>query len=367
VTRPWPAAGTTLALSLGCAIAGSPVKLPLAVADPAGRVAYTRNADDGIDAFDLSSGRPLWSTTAAFRPLLAIDSRLLALNEDRVLGFDSRGEPVFESEPLAFPDWVSVRGRTAERSDNALEVEASTKDGLLVLRWSARLRHAFGISVGPDQRGDRSATGTADVDLETGRAEIKEGALPPPAPSPPPLLPPSFHKRPGDQMYCQLGRGGTHYGGEPVPFRTGSGSLALLALAHEGSYTLRLERWNAAGQALAPIELHVATEAPALSVDLDRSHLLIHGESRTRVVSLETGALVGRLPSSLFAGEIKLEHGFAVLGKRLIYVAERREPAEASGQTPVRRFLRAVDLKSGQRAWERPVRGFVEYPPVPGA
>lgn len=291
-----------------------------------------------------------------------------------MLGFDSRGERVYESEPLGFPDWVSVRGKAAERSDNAFEVDSSMKDGLLVLRWSARLRHAYGISVGPDQTGDRSAAGTAEIDVETGMVERKEGA-PPLSATPPVALPPGFRKRPSDEMYCQLGRGGASYGGEPVPFRTGSDTLALLALAYDGRnplmpsgpYRLRLERWNMAGQALDPVELHEAAEAPALSVDLDRSHLLIHGETRTKVVSLETGALLGKLPSSLFAGEAGLEHGFAVQGKRLIYVAEQREPTGASGQTPVRRFLRAVDMKSGKRAWERSILGFIEYPPVPRA
>jgi hypothetical protein len=331
------------------------VLLPLAVADPSGRTAYVRNTQGGIDAFALDSGRTAWTTSAAFRPLLVVDGRLFALSESRVLGFDAGGKKVFESDPLAFPEWASVRGAATERSSNVLEVEPSVKSGRLALGWSARLSHAYGIPVDPERSGDRAARGTLEVDLVTGNVAPKGDA--PSTPAPPPVLPAGYRRGAGE-LYWQ----GGHYGGEPVALRTASGTVVLLAVSHASGepYRLRLERFSR-----GPIELAEGKDLVALSVDLDRSHVLVHSTPVARIFSLDTGVLVAKLEASLLVGEARLEHGYTVHDGRLILVAERREATDEGGRTVVRRTLRALTLRSAKLAWERRIEGYVEYPPVP--
>jgi hypothetical protein len=330
------------------------VLLPLAVADPSGRTVYVRNTQDGIDAFALDSGRTLWTTSAACRPLVVVDGRLLALSDSRLLGFDAGGTKVFESDPLPLPEWASVRGAGTERSSNVLEVEPSLQGGTLTLEWSARLAHAYGIAVDPERSGDRSARGSLEVDLATGKVAPKESALPTPAP---PELPDGYRRGAGDLYWL-----GGHYGGEPVPLRTAAGALVMLVVSHASGerFRLRLERFSR-----GPVELDDWHELVALSVDLDRSHVLVHSTPLAKIFSLDTGELVAKLEAGLLVGEARLEHGYTVHAGRLIHVAERRELADERGRTIVRRTLRALTLRSAKLAWERRIEGYVEYPPVP--
>ena len=330
------------------------VLLPLAVADPSGRTAYVRNAQGGIDAFALDSGRTAWTTSAASRPLVVVDKRLLALSDSRLLGFDADGRKVFESDPLPFPEWASVRGAGTERSSNMLLVEPALNRGTLTLEWSARLAHAYGIAVDPAGSGDRSARGSLEIDLATGKVAAKESALPTLAP---PELPKGYRRGAGE-LYSL----GGSYGGEPLPLRTAAGSLVMLVVAHASGepYRLRLERFSR-----GPIELDEWSDLVALSVDLDRSHVLVHSTPVAKIFSLDTGELVAELQTGLFVGEARLQHGFAVHAGRLIQVVERREPTDERGRTVVRRTLRALTLRSGKLAWEHPIEGYVEYPPVP--
>src|SRR5262249_43794681 len=58
--------------------ANSPLLLPAGIADPAGRVGYFASASGGIEAIDLTSGKVLWQTHEAQRPVLLDGEHLLA-------------------------------------------------------------------------------------------------------------------------------------------------------------------------------------------------------------------------------------------------------------------------------------------------
>ena len=84
-----------------------------AVADPDGKVGFVPNTSGGIDALDLASGKLLWDTKEAPRPLLATPDRLFAqalvrgkANQVRivVLNTTQKGKRLLESQPLSFPD-----------------------------------------------------------------------------------------------------------------------------------------------------------------------------------------------------------------------------------------------------------------------
>src|SRR5690348_16990571 len=71
------------------------VVLPEGLADAAGRTGYFASASGGIEAIDLASGKMLWQTHEAQRPLLLDGDCLLAQagtkrNRLRILRFDPK-------------------------------------------------------------------------------------------------------------------------------------------------------------------------------------------------------------------------------------------------------------------------------------
>src|SRR5262245_22367828 len=94
-----------------------PVVLPAGVADPAGKVGYLAGAKGLVEAVDLEKGELLWQSKEPARPLVAFDKLLVAqarvadrANRVRVVLFDvkDKGKKVLESEPIVFPEWVSI-------------------------------------------------------------------------------------------------------------------------------------------------------------------------------------------------------------------------------------------------------------------
>src|SRR5262249_48418718 len=94
------------------AAALAPVVLPGGgVADAAAKFGYFPSTGGGIDAIDLSSGKILWTTKEANRPLLATAERLFAqapvpgkANQVRIMVFDAtdKGKKLQVSQPVTF-------------------------------------------------------------------------------------------------------------------------------------------------------------------------------------------------------------------------------------------------------------------------
>src|SRR5687768_16853842 len=89
-----------------------PVVIPGGVADAGGKTGYVANPTGGIDAIDLQSGKLLWATEEASRPLVAFGHRLVAqagrkgrANSVRVVVLDGkdRGKRLLASDPVVFP------------------------------------------------------------------------------------------------------------------------------------------------------------------------------------------------------------------------------------------------------------------------
>src|SRR5215472_16888714 len=55
-----------------------PIPLPAGIADPAGQIGYFAGADGCIEAINLATGKVLWHTHEAQRPLLVDGGHLLA-------------------------------------------------------------------------------------------------------------------------------------------------------------------------------------------------------------------------------------------------------------------------------------------------
>jgi hypothetical protein len=148
------------------------------VADPDGKVGYFPNTTGGIDTLDLASGKLLWSTQDANRPLLATNDRLYAraqvkdaANQVRVVVLDAKqkGKRLLESKSVVFPGWVSV-GVAYGRSFAAT---ARLADGSLLLAWEARGWYSGGARPTPEveRAARKEASGVARIDLRSGQVE----------------------------------------------------------------------------------------------------------------------------------------------------------------------------------------------------
>src|SRR5262249_2234244 len=123
------------------------VPIPLGVADPAGKTGFVANDKGGIDVINLENGELLWDTKDANKPLAVVGKKLLAqaavmgkANQVRVvvLNVGEKGKKVLESDPVTFPDWVSV-GLTHGRSFTS---SGKVVKGDLYLKWEARAWYA---------------------------------------------------------------------------------------------------------------------------------------------------------------------------------------------------------------------------------
>src|SRR5262249_14500884 len=144
--------------------------------DPLGRTGFVPTAG-GIDAVDLQTGKLLWTTNAASRPLLVGGDQVVALakvegqkNTVRVVVLDAspkaRGKFVRGSQPIELSEWLISR-----------VPEIQMDKGDLLLRWQATqyvFRGKFGA-------GQVVHGHLARINLATGRVDrLAEKDLPAP-------------------------------------------------------------------------------------------------------------------------------------------------------------------------------------------
>ena len=177
-----------LALPLA-ATAGEPLTPTLlpggGLGSPDGSAGYFPAEKGGIEALDLATGKALWASQEANRPLAATGERLYAqasvagkANQVRVVALEARtGKRVLQSDPAVFPDWVSVGvvyGRTFASG------AVLNRDGLLLI-WEARAHYAGGAAPPPEieEAARKEASGVLKVDLETGKVQaVQNGERP---------------------------------------------------------------------------------------------------------------------------------------------------------------------------------------------
>jgi hypothetical protein len=145
------------------------------VANPAGKTGFFPNTSGGIDALDLATGRLLWTSKEANRPLLATENRLIVQQGNArqvrilILEASKQGKRVFESQPITFPDWVSVQVAYGRSFRSSARVDING----LWLSWEARAFYAGGARPTPqiEKAARQEASGVARVDLDTGKVE----------------------------------------------------------------------------------------------------------------------------------------------------------------------------------------------------
>lgn len=143
------------------------------VATPAGKVGFFPNTSGGIDALDLASGKVLWSSNDANRPLLATEDRLFAQRQNSIFSLDAQdGKRVFEAKPIGLPGWASVEVAYGRSYQGSVRLEGTA----LLVSWEARAFYAGGARPTPEieKAARMDATGVARVDVTAGKITALE-------------------------------------------------------------------------------------------------------------------------------------------------------------------------------------------------
>jgi hypothetical protein len=345
--------------------APSSVPFPVGIADAAAKVAYVTNTAGGIDAIDLEKGDLLWDTKDPAKPVAVAGKKLVVqvpvagkANAVKLVILDTaaKGKKLGESDAVTFPDWVSVGGDYG----HSFTSRGRVQDGALLLSWDARAWYAGGARPTREieERARKHDAGVAKVNLESGKVEMLP-AEKAPADTP---LPKELAKVISQQYWT-----GSDWQKKPIVAGKVAAALDLKNLGGDKA-VLSLKRWDlASGKEEETVHL---LEGRALWPQLagDGRHLFVHqalvkeqlpaGDYAWWVFDLETGKQVAKLP---YDGQ--LTDG-VVLGSRLYYLASGPRKF-APGPTVQPRSVKAVDLKTGKLAWERPVQGVQILPPPP--
>lgn len=193
-----------------------PVCFPLGVAQTDGRIGYIMNFNKGIDAIDLESGRMLWRTNLASRPLIAYDQSLVAgavgnkSNVMKILLLSKDGRARMQST-VAFPEWVKIQPIDGPSFTMTAALNRDHKAEELLLEWQAHSKYVEGANPPPfiENAEKRDASGEFSVDLKTGRVKKGTSNLIASGPDFPKQSEKDLISRinePGAQHACLLGR-----------------------------------------------------------------------------------------------------------------------------------------------------------------
>jgi hypothetical protein len=335
------------------------IHLPQGIADSQGRIGYFASAAGGIEALDLASGKVLWQTMEAQRPLLIDGDHLVAQagvkrNRLRILCLDLKrdGECDLESDPVVFPAWVV----TGDAPGRLFSAKWRLERHRLILDWEASAWYVGAAKPTPEQveAARKHADGQVFVDLRTGQTDAQP-AKKNESPSAP-TLPEPLQQR-SLRWQGPVGK-----------------SWKVLSLEDDkGKQRFMLHTWMPGEEAIRDSkELMTGVHLQARA-SLDESVLFLRESNLSpdqlaslmpkkpqppwHLFSVSTGEHLGSIPHE--AGM----YAFAVLGKRALYLV----PGSLSGSLQrggmQTQTLRAVDITTGKKIWDHPVAAKVIAPP----
>jgi hypothetical protein len=340
--------------------------IPGGVADAAGKKGFVANASGGVDALDLETGKPLWTYKDGGKPLAVVGNRVLVQAKDkdkgnvlRVVFIDvAEGTKVKESDPIELPSWAVIEeGRGAGHSF----ASSARLDGDLLVSWQATQFYWGGAAPSPEvlKATNKNAGGVARVNVESGKVEMLDADKTPPPPA--------------VKVSKELEKAAARPYGFGDDVRTTVAAAGKFAVAVDveppagNKQKVVLKQWDLATEkALDPIVLaeggmYQAVGVPSAGVVLVRRAGLPEKapeeDAAWTVYSLETGKKTAMFLSEPNTAEI------TVVGPRAYYVVKGTGNGPFGGVLP--RTLKAVDLKSAKRLWERPLEGERLPPPPP--
>jgi hypothetical protein len=361
---------------------GRPFPFGVVAAD--GRTAYVSDDAGGVEAVELASGKVLWAaldTEKKTRPdiwerrrpaqPLALDGDRLAVligvegqaNAARVVVLDvgRRGQQVLSTDPIRFPDWVSVGldyGRT-------FDARGQMHKGDLYVRWEAHAFYDSGPPPTPEilAQAKKDAVGVARVNLESGAVERL------PAERFPVELAPDLPKGLRDVTSAPYYVGPAP-GAERLerPLVVRDRVAALRWVEEQKQQVISLKLWDrATGGELPTLEL-LRADSVWVWLSADGEHMLLKADQAKgrpepanrawQVFALATGRRLGQ-----FVPESGATYQPTVIGGRAYFV--ETGPGQGVGGWVSPRRLVAVDLATGKEVWRVAVLPEKILPPRP--
>ncbi|MHB1425295.1 MAG: hypothetical protein ACYC3I_19165 [Gemmataceae bacterium] len=342
--------------------AHSSIELPEGIAEPEGQIGYFASAAGGIEALDLATGKVLWQTHEAQRPLLLDGDHLLAQagtkrNRLRVLRLDCKnhGECDLESDPVVFPAWVV----TGAADGHSFAARWHLEKHHLVLDWEASAWYAGKVHPTPEESlaAQKHAGGIARIDLRAGQIDIlpaEQKQMPPPPPLPEQL------ERKSLRWQKLIGE---HW------------KVVALEEVEKGQERLMLHTWDRQKQSEQPPKELLRGKRLLVRTTVDEQFLCLHEASPSPspeehgslvrkkapswwwLFSVQTGKLAGRIPDEPGMNTI------VVLGKRVFYLVPGALQGSLSQASLQSQTLRVINLSNGKKLWEHPVAGKLIAPP----
>ena len=324
-------------------------------------MAYVMGPGGEIEAIDTRTGDSVWRGAVAAKPLVVLESSLLAQAVAKRPGvlpievFDLRNPetPPLSLELLLPADLFAFIDQPLGIS---FVVEARDEGGEVVISWSYLEQHVSSMAPAPGTSPiRRRAEGSVRIDIENGEFQILEGTSEPPSPVFPPPL---------QQM---LEDGKLH---RPLS-RAGSVLAATTTRVIEGGdRQVVLNRWEAeTGEALPDVVLFNGRPR-AVVPSADNRHVVITSSIegaeageweryQWSVFSMESGNSLGNLRWHTSATP------FCVLGGTLLTITQPFS-RRIEGRIVDRPLaLRGVGLDTGVRTWSHPLRDTVYRGPFP--
>jgi hypothetical protein len=336
-------------------------------------VSYLMNPYAGIDALDLNSGKILWTTNYAQKPLLLMGNTLVAHTDpgdrdgvlqlalldieqaglcrtrediglpagvrasiDDGLGANFRLE-VWPAPSEAMMDRAAADDSTTDQATSA----GAMPDGFMIA-WTYGEQPIEGreTQAKDDLRSERRQEGAAWIDLRTGDVYAVDFRLKPEACAPP--LPASLARL--DEA-----------GALPRPlWRAGDIFAAVVQVRRDGVARSVLKRWRAAtGDSLADVPLDVL-DYTVRYPSADHRHFLMSRRDKTSldhvgydwiVFSLASGGPVAKLKLGIPAA------WFFVTGPLLVHEVQSQVQMNDGSAILEPRKLRALDLQTGEVKW----------------
>ncbi len=332
---------------------------PGIVVDPADGVVYVMSQQRGIDVVDLSSGKRVWRTTRADKPLL-LSGNLLVAQVDvgdrlRIVGLDTKdaGVLLFQAD-LELPE--RVYASLDDGLGTSFSVTARRHQSDLIISWRFFRQHISGVAPPPGAPPNvEQFSGAARIDIGTGRVEaVGANDVPPP---PEPRLPDNV---------ARLVETGALLG--PV-YHAGDVVAVATRVSDDVGRRVVLHRWQSAnGQPLPDVTLF-GSGLTLRYASADSRHLLASMAAESDgpawawvIYSLETAEVVAEIRNTMpgawfFLWDSSLMHESRP-SRRLVDGKWLDEPLK----------LRAVELTTSAERWSWPVRDTAyggPYPPAP--
>src|ERR1044072_2055680 len=320
--------------------------LPGVVADRASSRVYAMKPGGGLEAIDARSGRVVFESSLADKPIALLGRKLAAQRENKVTPGALEVVVIDTSRPsrtstieLALPaDELALVDDTLGRT---FSITSTTLDGDLLIGWTAARHWVSPIPPEEGQTTYEEKKGAARLDLASGRGYPVEPSL--------------------VESEPQLPDAGRAFAAEPnlfgLPIRAGALIASTQTTVVGGISRIVLKRWSADGTAFADVELFRG-EPIVQWPSSDGRHLIIServalgemDEYLWNIYSLETGARAGQLRNHFSRAY------FYVDGTRLIHDVWPFTYRADGEIVEFKRQVRAVDLASAAILWQRPLR-----------